>query len=112
MKIPGDFVECGVNRGAVSSTVMIYIDWNATRGARKYSLMDTFQGLVPELINDAERAIGRPEMFDGCYTECYEKTKKNFEEFDDGHTDASRRKTRLTRSDARSDSWSRRRPPA
>ena len=62
---------------------MTYIDWNATHGARKYYLMDTFQGLVPELVNDAERAIGRLEMFDGTYPECYEQTKKNFEEFDD-----------------------------
>lgn len=83
MKIPGDFVECGVNRGAESSAILTYVDWNATHGARKYYLMDTFQGLVPELVNDDERAIGRLEMFDGIYPECYEQTKQNFEEFDD-----------------------------
>ncbi|MBM3652504.1 MAG: class I SAM-dependent methyltransferase [Alphaproteobacteria bacterium] len=83
MKIPGDFVECGVNRGAASSAIMTYVGWNANRGARTYYLMDTFQGLVPELVNDEERAIGRLDMFEDAYPECYEQTKKNFDEFDE-----------------------------
>jgi hypothetical protein len=83
INIPGDFVECGVNRGSVSSAIMTYIDWNEIHGARKYYLMDTFQGLVPELANDAENEIGRIEMFADAYPECYELTKKNFEEFED-----------------------------
>jgi hypothetical protein len=83
MKIPGDFIECGVNRGFFSSAIMQFLDWNKTHGSRRYYLMDTFKGLSPELLNDREKAIGRLEEFKDAYPECYELTKKNFEEFED-----------------------------
>jgi hypothetical protein len=83
MTIPGDFVECGVNRGVESSAIMTFIDWNATHGARKYYLMDTFRGLVPELINADEEAIGRLDMMADAYPDCFEETRRNFEEFKD-----------------------------
>jgi hypothetical protein len=45
--------------------------------------MDTFHGLVENLVNAQERAIGRIEEFKDIYTECYELTRQNFAEFDD-----------------------------
>jgi Methyltransferase domain len=44
--------------------------------------MDTFCGLVPDLLSPQEKALGRFEMFKDDYPECYETTKKNFEEFE------------------------------
>jgi Macrocin-O-methyltransferase (TylF) len=82
MKRPGDFIECGVNRGFQSSAVMSYLNWNETHGNRRFFLMDTFCGLVLDLLSPEEKALGRFEMFKDAYPECYETTKRNFEEFE------------------------------
>jgi hypothetical protein len=82
MRRPGDLIECGVNRGVQSSAIMSYLNWNETHGNRRFFLMDTFCGLVPDLLSPQEKALGRFEMFKDDYPECYETTKKNFEEFE------------------------------
>ena len=41
--LEGDFVECGVNRGFLSSAIMEYLDWNSLD--RGFYLLDTFAGL-------------------------------------------------------------------
>jgi hypothetical protein len=83
MRIEGDFVECGVNRGFTTSAVLDYLNWNDTHNGRRFYLMDTFHGLVESLVNAQERAIGRIAEFKDIYTECYEHTRQNFAEFDD-----------------------------
>lgn len=83
MRIEGDFVECGVNRGFTTSAVLDYLDWNKTHNGRRFYLMDTFNGLVKDQINPAEQKIGRYEEFKDIYTECYSLTKQNFSEFKD-----------------------------
>ena len=83
MRIEGDFIECGVNRGFTTSAVLDYLDWNKTHNGRRFYLMDTFNGLVKDQISPEERQIGRYEEFKDIYTECYELTKKNFAEFED-----------------------------
>jgi SAM-dependent methyltransferase len=55
-KLPGDFVECGVNRGFLSSSIMHLLDWDQT--GRTFYLMDTFTGLDPHYITDEERDSG------------------------------------------------------
>jgi Macrocin-O-methyltransferase (TylF) len=77
-RLPGDFVECGVNRGFMSSAIMRYLDWNAL--GRRFILMDTFNGLDEAFISDEERALGKTGAFHG-YTECYELARANFAEF-------------------------------
>src|SRR5262245_26790105 len=47
-KLPGDFVECGVNKGVVSSSVMEYLDWN--RLGKRFFLLDTFGGMDERVI--------------------------------------------------------------
>src|SRR3954465_3528688 len=54
--LPGDFVECGVNRGFLSSSIMQMLDWDRT--GRTFYLMDTFTGLDPRYITDEERNNG------------------------------------------------------
>lgn len=41
-RLDGDFVECGVNRGFVSSAVMEWLDWDAS--GKMFFLLDTFGG--------------------------------------------------------------------
>jgi Glycosyl transferase family 2/Macrocin-O-methyltransferase (TylF) len=82
VRLPGDFVECGVNRGFLSSAVMEYLDWN--RLDKRFYLLDTFRGLDERFLCDEERALGKTSAFNN-YTECYEEARKNFVEFRDVH---------------------------
>ena len=76
LKLPGDFVECGVNTGIFSLAVAHYIDLNATE--KSFYLFDTFAGIPEEQINDKERALGRGRENEVAYEECYELAKANF----------------------------------
>jgi hypothetical protein len=42
-RLPGDFVECGVNRGFLSTAIMEYLDWD--RVGKQFWLLDTFEGI-------------------------------------------------------------------
>lgn len=75
-KLEGDFVECGVNKGFLSSAIMRYLDWNALNKA--FFLFDTFEGLEPTLVTDEEKRLGR---LDHKYSNAYAEVKKNFSEF-------------------------------
>jgi len=55
-QVAGDFVECGVNKGFLSSAVMQRLDWDKT--GRKFYLLDTFSGLDPRQVTDAEIRAG------------------------------------------------------
>ncbi|MDX2218019.1 MAG: TylF/MycF/NovP-related O-methyltransferase [Burkholderiales bacterium] len=58
-RIAGDFVECGVNKGFLSSAIMRRLDWNST--GRKFYLLDTFSGLDPRQVTEAEIRAGALE---------------------------------------------------
>jgi len=59
-KLPGDFVECGVNKGAVSSSVMEYLNWNSL--GKRFYLLDTFAGMDERFITEQERQLGKLEL--------------------------------------------------
>jgi hypothetical protein len=77
-RLPGDFVECGVNRGFMSSAIMQYLDWN--RLDRRFFLLDTFRGLDDDLLTDEEKRMGKTGGFNN-YTECFAEVQANFAEF-------------------------------
>ena len=77
-RLGGDFVECGVYRGFVSSAIMDYLDWNVTCGARRFFLFDTFDGFVHEQLDTDEQ--GRFAEFGDKYKSTYESTAKAFSE--------------------------------
>jgi len=79
VNLPGAFVECGVNRGFLSSAIMQYLRWNDLN--KQFFLFDTFSGLDESLINEEEIALGRLKFTRERYSECYEKVKENFAEF-------------------------------
>ncbi len=59
LDLDGDFVECGVNKGFMSSAIMEYLDWNSLN--RDFYLLDTFTGLDQRFITDSERTSGALE---------------------------------------------------
>jgi O-methyltransferase len=69
----GDFVECGVNRGGYSRTVMHYVDFD--RLDKRFWLLDTYEGLVDRLILEDERRLG---ILAGGYDPCYEQVMETF----------------------------------
>ena len=84
IRLPGDFVECGVNRGFLASAIMDLLDWNTT--GRCFYLMDTFSGLDEKYITEDERAAGvlernKAEIERGFYTFDIEEVNRNFAEW-------------------------------
>lgn len=74
-RLQGDYVECGVNRAFLSTSVMTYINFKSMQD-RKFYLFDTFSGLVPELVTSEDRAAYRNE-----YPDCYEFVRESFRDF-------------------------------
>lgn len=75
MKLDGDFVECGVNRGFLSASVMAYLDF-AAHPDRRFHLIDTYSGLVEALITDEDVAAHRHP-----YPDCYDFVVKAFKRY-------------------------------
>lgn len=73
--LPGDFVECGVNTGAYAKAIVSFLDFN--RLNKTFYLLDTFDGLVPELVSDAERTAGL-ESYMSQYKNVYDSVVENF----------------------------------
>ncbi|MCK9797318.1 TylF/MycF family methyltransferase [Pseudomonas sp. MAFF 302030] len=83
-KLQGDFVECGVNRGFLSSAIMHDLDWNYS--GKRFFLLDTFAGLDESSLSDAEVEGGvaernRKEIASGFYTTNFEAVQQNFAEW-------------------------------
>jgi len=79
--LAGDFVECGVNRGFLSSAIMEHLDWNSRE--RDFYLLDTFSGLDQRLVSDLERERGAlrtnaENLRSGFYVRGVEEVRANF----------------------------------
>ena len=79
--LEGDFVECGVNRGFLSSAIMEYLDWNSL--GRAFYLLDTFTGLNERYVSDMERDRGAlrrnaQNLRSGFYVGSVEEVRANF----------------------------------
>lgn len=84
LRVPGDFVECGVNAGMVSSAVMRYLDW--ARLDRTYYLIDTFAGPVLEQFSAEEHQSGWVKLVQqavdtGGYVTDIDRVRANFAEW-------------------------------
>jgi len=76
-KLAGDFVECGVNRGFLSSAIMDHLRWDEL--GKTFYLMDTFSGIDERYITAEERAGGILERNRSeFYTTNLESVRKNF----------------------------------
>ena len=80
-RLDGDFVECGVNYGFLSSAVMEYLDWD--RLGKTFYLLDTFAGLDGRFITTGERSAGALERSEenlrtGMYVSGVDGVRANF----------------------------------
>ncbi len=75
LKLPGDFVECGVNTGIMSLAICNYLDFNQT--GRRFFLFDTFAGIPIDQMNDREK-LQRGKKSNHLYFDCFETAKANF----------------------------------
>lgn len=74
--LAGDFVECGVNRAFLSTSVINYIDFRLLH-PRKFFLFDTYCGLVRELITPDDRAAYRNH-----YADSYDFVQESFKDYE------------------------------
>jgi len=75
MQLGGDFVECGVNRGFLSASVMSYLNFKSLHD-RKFFLFDTYSGLVDALVTEEDAAAYRHP-----YADCYDFVVDSFKEY-------------------------------
>jgi hypothetical protein len=83
-KLDGDFVECGVSYGFLSSAIMKYLDWDQL--GKTFYLLDTFGGLDPRFVTEAERQAGALEKNQaaleyGTYVDSVDSVRANFSEW-------------------------------
>lgn len=79
IRLPGDFVECGVASGIMSRSVMHYIAWQ-NYPERAFWLLDTFEQFPIEQLSEAERTIGLDRL-GGRYHNSLQRVTKTFEQF-------------------------------
>ncbi|MGO4442764.1 TylF/MycF/NovP-related O-methyltransferase [Mycobacterium sp. 2YAF39] len=83
-KLEGDFVECGVSHGFLSSAVMQTLDWD--RLGKCFYLLDTFGGMDPRFVTQVERETGslaksQAALDFGIYANSVDSVRKNFAEW-------------------------------
>jgi SAM-dependent methyltransferase len=83
-RLKGDFVECGVNRGFLSSGIMDYLNWDSL--GKHFYLLDTFRGLDERFVSPADRASGaveknRKSLASGFYVQGIEEVRANFSQW-------------------------------
>ena len=75
-RLPGDFVECGVDSGMISSAICEWLDFN--RLDKDFWLFDTYEGIPEAQMTEAERnGIGGWHNRES-YKECFAQTAANF----------------------------------
>ena len=78
LKLPGDFVECGVNTGICSLAIYEYTDLG--NSDRQFYLFDTFNG-IPETQMSEKETKTRRVYNEMLYEECYQQTLQSFSEY-------------------------------
>ena len=83
-QLEGDFVECGVNYGFLSSAIMQSLDWDST--GKTFYLLDTFAGLDAQQVGASEGAVGimalsEEQLKTGFYVRGVAAVKSNFSQW-------------------------------
>jgi hypothetical protein len=84
VRLPGDFVECGVNAGFVSSAIMHHLQWREID--KTFHLIDTFSGPVLSQFSEDElrkgsRSVVEEALSRGAYITDLERIHSNFSEW-------------------------------
>lgn len=82
-RLPGDFVECGVNTGIFSLAICDYLDFNST--GKSFWLFDTFEGIPTHQVTSRERDLGRLDENREWYSECLAIAEENFAPYPRAH---------------------------
>jgi hypothetical protein len=82
--VPGDFVECGVNTGFISSATMAGLKWG--NSDRRFFLVDTFTGPVlsqysADEIQSGRRKMAQDRIAAGAYETNLARVRANFAEW-------------------------------
>lgn len=82
--VEGDYVECGVNRGFMSSAIMELLDWDLT--GKIFYLLDTFSGLDERYVSDVEIRAGvlernKDDLASDFYTSSLDSVRANFSQW-------------------------------
>jgi hypothetical protein len=82
--VPGDFIECGVNKGFISSAIMQALNWEAV--PKRFYLVDTFAGPVISQfsageIQNGSRQAAEDRMDAGAYETNIASVRANFAEW-------------------------------
>jgi hypothetical protein len=83
-RLPGDFVECGVNRGFLASSIMTFLEWD--RLDKRFYLLDTFRGIDPRFVSSDDLREGVPKkneelIASGFYATESASVRANFSEW-------------------------------
>lgn len=83
-KVEGDFVECGVSHGFLSSAIMEYLNWDTL--GKTFYLLDTFAGMDPRFVSEQERGAGalvknQAALDFGIYGNSVDVVRANFAEW-------------------------------
>lgn len=83
LRVDGDFAECGVNAGFISSAIMENLRWNTI--ARRFYLIDTFAGPVltqysQQEVGRGRLALARKAIEAGAYVTDMDHVRANFAE--------------------------------
>jgi hypothetical protein len=81
LRVDGDFVECGVNTGFLSSAIMQRLGWNTV--GRRFYLIDTFNGPILTQFSEGEvrsRRVNaaRQALAAGAYATDIDRVRANF----------------------------------
>ena len=84
LRVPGDFVECGVNSGFISSAIMQHLNWNMV--GRRFYLVDTFNGppldqYDPVEVERGRRRVAEDALAAGAYVTDLARVRQNFAEW-------------------------------
>lgn len=84
LRAAGDFVECGVNAGFMSSAVMHWLNWNETN--RRFFLVDTWTGPALSQYDGTEISRGnyrlaQEALAQGAYVTDVQRVRRNFAEW-------------------------------
>lgn len=88
LRLEGDFVECGVGRGFMSTGIMEFLDWDNCN--RQFYLLDNFSGIVEELCTETElkqitaefgSVEGKNKSYAKFYATSFEAVRDNFAEW-------------------------------
>jgi hypothetical protein len=74
-KLAGDFVECGVHRAFLSTSAIVYVEFEKLID-RNFYLFDTYCGLVDKQVTKADKAAHR-----NYYYDTYDFVKESFRNY-------------------------------